>query len=107
MVEYVPQGTKSGVLKIVRDQQDQITIHTDANWTGDKTTRKATSEGTIQMSSHLTKAKELVSSWSVISKAHEWQAKRFMLIDETKLTLKRRPKSKIEERQNALEGTTQ
>eukprot|EP00973_Karenia_brevis_P046223 6408888-Karenia_brevis.AAC.1 len=53
----------------LQDFVGEITIHTDANWAGDKRTRKSTSGGSIQIGRHLIKSWSKTQSLIALSSA--------------------------------------
>ena len=52
-----------------QDWVGELTVHTDANWAGDKKTRRSTSGGTIQMGRHLIKSWSKTQSLVALSSA--------------------------------------
>eukprot|EP00973_Karenia_brevis_P074420 10339930-Karenia_brevis.AAC.1 len=52
-----------------QDYIGELTVHTDANWAGDKRTRKSTSGGSIQLGKHLIKTWSKSQSLVALSSA--------------------------------------
>eukprot|EP00973_Karenia_brevis_P056701 7888525-Karenia_brevis.AAC.1 len=52
-----------------QDEMTSITTHTDANWAGDKESRKSTSGGTVQIGGHLIKSWSKTQSLIALSSA--------------------------------------